>query len=122
MTDRSEIIDFYALKKSKELMSLGDIRKELSQKIDSEEDIKAIINEIDLAAVSLVKNQGNLQLNRIKMLAGYVLMAIAAILSVLIFTKLLIAQNDYLLFLLFIPLLLGYGMIYTARKKIKQKQ
>ncbi len=91
MTDRKEIINFYALQKSKELMSLGDIRKELSQKTDSEEELKAIINEIDIAAVSLINSQGNLQLNRVKMLAGYVLMAIAAVLSVLIFTKLLIA-------------------------------
>lgn len=122
MTDKEKIIHFYALQKSKDLMSLSDIRKELAEKSYTETEITAIIKEIDNQTITLLKEGNKLQKNKLKLLTGYILMTIAAILSVLVFSKILIAANDYSLFLLFLPLLIGYGLIFSARKKIKQKQ
>jgi len=122
MTDKEKIIHFYALQKSKDVMSLSDIRKELTEKSYTETEITAIIKEIDNQTITLLKEGNNLQKNKLKLLTGYILMTIAAILSVLVFSKILIAPNDYSLFLLFLPLLIGYGLIFSARKKIKQKQ
>ena len=119
MNDIEQMINEYSEKKFKEQISFDEIRRELKKRFTDEAKINQLVQKIDCLVIIKTKKKQALQEEKTKQLIGFCLMGIAALISILVFTKAIEIHNKYLLFSIFIPLLIGYFLFVLARKKIK---
>jgi len=117
MDQNKELVDYY-FEKKKSGMDFSEIRKELKTKDIKDDQIKAIIEEIDEKVLEYAKSSGKLKPRDLRLI-GYALMLIGGSLTFAVYFKMLDLGNY--LFVAYGPVIIGYILVVMARRQQKKQ-
>ena len=116
--NKSELIEKYAQQKL-EGKSFSEIRNELKSINLTQDEINALIKEIDSEVLKREVENVNNEDGKEKLIIGYVLLIIGLIITTLMYLGIINAKFIYILG--FGPILVGFYMVYKAKYKKKEE-
>lgn len=116
--NKSELIEKYAQQKL-EGKSFSEIRNELKSINLTQDEINALIKEIDSEVLKREVENINEESGKEKLIIGYALLVIGLIITTLMYLGVINARLIYILG--FGPILVGFYMVYKAKNKKKEE-